>query len=139
MGIEIKDIYDDLFLNVILPEGWKIKATNHSMWNEVYDNKGRKRIMFFYKGAFYDRDAFSNFEHRFTVREVPFDEYKINASYEERKSKNWYGVVYDSEKEIFRTKGKIKEKYDDNSLIKECVEYLKKNYPLYEDINAYWD
>lgn len=139
MGIKIIDGYDDLFLNVILPEGWKIKATDHSMWNELIDNENRKRISFFYKGAFYDRDAFSNFEHRYTFSEMPFDEYKTNATYEDRKAKEWYGIVYDCGKEIFRTDGFLNKQYGDDVLIDACKHYLNKHYPLWEDINAYWD
>ena len=62
MGITIVDEYDDLFWNVNLPEGWKIEATSHSMWNNLYDNKGRKRANFFYKA--FD-DAFINFDTRY--------------------------------------------------------------------------
>lgn len=138
MSIEIIDEYDDLFFNVSLPDGWEVKPTGHSMWNEVIDNKGRKRISFFYKGAFYDRDAFSNFEKRYSYSEMPFDDYKTNASYEERKSKEWYGVVYDCGKEIFRTKPIVNKDYFDESLRRQCVEYLNLNYKLWEDINAYW-
>jgi len=67
MGIEITGEYDDLFYTVELPEGWQIKSTDHPMWNAVVDAKGRKRISFFYKSAFYDRDAFSNFERRIHI------------------------------------------------------------------------
>ncbi|MEK6880300.1 MAG: hypothetical protein AABY22_11860, partial [Nanoarchaeota archaeon] len=67
MGIKVientKD--DDLFMNVILPDGWKKQGTDHSMWNNLIDNKGRIRATFFYKAAFYDRDAFINFETRY--------------------------------------------------------------------------
>lgn len=139
MGIKIIEEHDDLFLNVILPDGWKIKGTGHSMWNEVFDNKNRKRITFFYKGVFYDRDAFSNFEQRYTYSEMPFDEYKTDATYEERQAKEWYGIVYDCGKEIFKTKGIINKGYFDDSLKKQCIEYLNENYPLWGDINAYWN
>lgn len=139
MGIKVIEEYDDLFLNVILPNGWKIKPTNHSMWNEVIDDKNRKRITFFYKGAFYDRDAFSDFENRYSFSEMPFDDYKTDASYEERKSKEWYGVVYDCGKEIFRTEPIVNKDYFDESLKCQCKDYLNNNYPLWEDINAYWD
>ena len=61
VGIEILDSYDDLFWNVKLPEGWEVKATDHTMWNELVDDKSRKRASFFYKAAFYARDAFIRF------------------------------------------------------------------------------
>lgn len=95
--------------------------------------------MFFYKGAFYDRDAFSDFEKRYSYSEMPFDDYKTDASYDERKSKEWYGVVYDCNKEIFRTKPIVNKDYFDTSLSNQCTAYLNENYPLWEDINAYWN
>lgn len=48
---------DDLFVNVTLPVGWSKRATDHSMWSELVDDKDRKRANIFYKAAFYDRSA----------------------------------------------------------------------------------
>ncbi len=144
MGIGIVEQYDDLFYVVELPSGWKIKPTDHSMWNDVYDNKDRKRINFFYKGAFYDRDAFVNFNTRYTVGVVPFDGYNSNLTYDERKMNPWYGVVYDCGKEIFRTTGEVSpdgsvEVWDIQENQKRLVlDYINKNYPNWEDINCYW-
>lgn len=82
MGIKVIDEYDDLFFNVELPKDWEIKPTEHYLWNDVVDNHGRKRISFFYKSAFYDRDAFSNFERRFKISyEIP--DYDV-ADFEEK-------------------------------------------------------
>lgn len=53
---------DDLFMGVKLPAGWKVQPTDHSMWSDLIDNEGKKRASIFYKAAFYDRDAFINFE-----------------------------------------------------------------------------
>ena len=52
---------DNLFLDVILPEGWELKATGHSMWNQLIDKEGREVATIFYKAAFYDREAFIDF------------------------------------------------------------------------------
>ena len=60
LGITIIGPTCDLFSEVQLPEGWTIRATDHSMWNEVLDDKGEVRATYFYKAAFYDRDAFIN-------------------------------------------------------------------------------
>lgn len=73
----------------------------------MFDDKGRKRMNFFYKAAFYDRDAFVNFNTRYSISVVPFDEYKTNATYKERSINPWYGVVYDCGNEIFRTVGEV--------------------------------
>jgi len=145
MGIQVIDEYDDLFYTVRLPEGWEIKPTDHSMWNDVFDDKSRKRMNFFYKGSFYDRDAFVNFCIRYTVSVEPFDKYESDASYEERSIKPWYGVVHDCGVEIFRTTGAVSHDgsisvWDIQESQKKLVlDFINKNYPQWEDINSYWD
>ena len=49
---------DPLFTDVILPKGWKVQPTDHSMWSELLDETGATRAVVFYKAAFYDRRAF---------------------------------------------------------------------------------
>lgn len=61
LGIIITGEYDDLFYNVTLPENWEIRATDHTMWNELVDAEGRVVAKFFYKAAIYDRSAFIRF------------------------------------------------------------------------------
>lgn len=51
---------DDLFFEVELPAGWKIVATDHTMWSNLIDEDGKITASIFYKAAFYDRDAFFN-------------------------------------------------------------------------------
>jgi hypothetical protein len=58
---------DDIFVTVKFPDGWEIKATDHSMWSDLLDDKGRKRGAIFYKAAFYDRSAHMNLTRRFSV------------------------------------------------------------------------
>lgn len=48
MGIKFGADVDDLFVTAQLPEGWKKQATDHSMWSDVLDEKGRKRAAIFY-------------------------------------------------------------------------------------------
>ena len=57
MGIVFGEDVDDLFVEVKLPEGWKKVPTDHSMWTDLVDEKGRKRASIFYKAAFYDMSA----------------------------------------------------------------------------------
>ncbi len=47
MGIVVGDNIDDLFMSVVLPEGWSIKSTDHSMYLNLVDNKGYKRASIF--------------------------------------------------------------------------------------------
>lgn len=143
MGIEIIDEYDDLFWNVVLPEGWEIKATDHSMWNDLFDDKGRKRANFFYKAAFYDRDAFINFSTRFHtgVNHIadPSEDYEI------WKESDYQGTVRDGDEIIYCTEcvpvtGSY---YGDDAVktgLQEKLEvFMKEHYPEYENIHAYWD
>ena len=53
-----KPLLDDpLFCIAELPSGWSKRATDHSMWSELIDDKGVVRAHIFYKAAFYDRRA----------------------------------------------------------------------------------
>lgn len=144
MGIKIIGDYDDLFYSVELPTGWEIKPTDHSMWNEVIDDKGRVRISFFYKGAFYDRDAFSNFERRYDYSTLPFDDYKTHATSEERLTKPWSLCVTDCDKRLKiikeRTITTNEEKWKMMTEFDNIGEkYMNEHYPDWMDINAYWD
>ena len=143
MGITIVGQYDDLFYDVQLPEGWEIKATDHSMWNDLFDDKGRKRANFFYKAAFYDRDAFINFETRFHLSVGHTAD--SSGDYDAWRKSDFQGRIKDGEIVIFET-SRMKT-YGDyrqdeaikNALMEELIEYMKNHYPDYEDVNAYWD
>ena len=144
MGIKILGEVDGLFYSVELPAGWEIKPTDHSMWNDVLDDKGRKRITFFYKGAFYDRNAFSNFLHRYSYNVLPFDNYKSDIPYDERYSKPWTVYLTDSGENIEvlaeRTFLDASDYFKNESSLSDLAkQYLNEHYPDWEDINAYWD
>ena len=144
MGIKIIDEYDDLFWNVQLPDGWEIKATSHSMWNDLLDDKGRKRASFFYKAAFYDRDAFINFDTRYTTCVDHTADY-AEVGYESWCKSPTIGHVKDCGKIIHSTAAK--DSFDDyrkqdevEKVTKEELEnYMAEHYPDYKDVNAYWD
>jgi hypothetical protein len=63
---------DPLFQHVELPEGWRKVASDHRLWSDIVDERGRKRASVFYKAAFYDRRAFARLRPRFIV-EVNYD------------------------------------------------------------------
>ncbi len=60
LGVVFGDDFDDLFIFVTLPDGWRKEPTDHSMWSKLVDNEGVEIASIFYKAAFYDRDAFIN-------------------------------------------------------------------------------
>ena len=63
LGIEVVAEVDDLFYEVVLPDGWQVKPHSDSAyWSDIVDENGKCIGDVFYKAAFYDRDAFVNFE-----------------------------------------------------------------------------
>jgi hypothetical protein len=73
LGFSIKGT-DELFHAVVLPPGWEIVPTGHSMWSNINFN-GVTVMTMFYKGAFYDRRADLNIHEKFAIRfEVTQDE-----------------------------------------------------------------
>lgn len=144
MGIKVVDKYDDLFYNVILPDGWKKEATGHSMWNNLLDNKDRVRATIFYKAAFYDRDAFINFERRFTTDCVLAEDAPSELSWSEKQLLPHYGVIKDCGRVIAGTAERSakndREAYDIHNQMRDvATKRLKEMWPDFEDVNAYWD
>lgn len=137
MGIKVftSSKGDDLFLGVKLPDGWKKETTDHSMWNNLIDDKGRIRARFFYKAAFYDRDSFINFNHRY----ISTQEYVKDASPSE---KGFYPKFYCVKDQgtgeiLFRTE--ITTGYENETLSLEADNWLNEHFPNHADLNAYWD
>jgi hypothetical protein len=52
---------DESFYDVELPKGWKVEATDHSMWSKLLDEDKKERASVFYKAAFYDRKCHITF------------------------------------------------------------------------------
>lgn len=167
MGIKVigETKGDNLFLDVELPKGWKLKSTEHSMHNDLIDDKGRKRAAIFYKAAFYDRKADISFVKRidFRVDRLAFLEgnYSLaDGEYVGYKTP-YVGRVIDFDgKVLFETEhiecdveyvdskkgGKYySDDYKEKSFIIEeslrakCLKFLSEEYPNYNDFNAYWD
>jgi hypothetical protein len=132
---------DPLFQFVTLPPGWRKERTDHSMWSDLKDNKGRKRAGIFYKAAFYDRKASANVVPRFSVsREYPtkgdYDTYSV--------------TVLDAGVELFRTEPrtrpecKTKEEWAAEDAAeaahqKIATDWLEERYQQWRDKRAYWD
>lgn len=156
---------DSLFLDVKLLKGWELKVTDHSMWSDLIDDKGRKRAEIFYKAAFYDRSAFIRFNNRISYRVARIGYHNNDYSQDENHNYNaaktpFCGIVKDFDnKTLFKTEESMieieykggkrgtgyTEKYKylvaevEKRFEKECLEFLKKNYPNWEDELAYWD
>lgn len=145
LGFTILETGDDLFIDCVFPEGWKLKATDHSMHNELLNEKGRKRAGIFYKAAFYDRSANINIINNigYVVDHIGF----INGNYD-RDEKGYVsektpfvGMVKDaSENVLFITSEKLMKTTELEAMLKNlCLEFLADNYPDYENPFKYWD
>ena len=68
MGVEFGDPSDDIFVYAKLPEGWKVRPTDHPLWSDLVNEQGRTIATIFYKAAFYDRSAHMNLVPRARLR-----------------------------------------------------------------------
>jgi hypothetical protein len=138
MGIVFGDNADDLFVNVTLPEGWTKQATDHSMWSDLLDDKGRKRAAIFYKAAFYARNAHLSLNRRFGFTTYESCDAEGNdADYNEATHQKV--VIWDGGEEI-KVIG-LWEKQDYKAadpLGAEARDWLQENYPDWQNPMAYW-
>lgn len=147
LGFVFGECADNLFINVQFPKGWKKIPTDHSMWSDIIDDKGRKRGAIFYKAAFYDMDAFCSLNRRYSSSTQPIDGWNGN-----RRGGKYIGVVKDGDKIIFKTEPTSSEPnsqaqraqflvwYEEkDKKDEEAKKWLAKNFPKYDDVLAYWD
>lgn len=141
LGFKFGNSTDSIFVEATFPAGWQKRPTDHSMWSEIVDDKGRKRGMIFYKAAFYDRSAHARLERRFGVSQT-------------------YGGQGATTEDVFVTDacGKIERRVDGlekpdwqnrdksriaddkiNAARAELLAWLKENYPEFHSPTAYWD
>ena len=150
-GIEFgPSVEGELFRNALLPDDWKLKATDHSMHSELLDDKGRVRASIFYKAAFYDRSARVSIQRRFYVEEVFGD-----GSFEDAKDVTYQ--VTDAQAQVFRSaprhvpgfpghddmkkfeEWKSSQNAAETEGKEECIQWLVgKGYPEWEHPARYW-
>lgn len=123
---------DPMFTNVTLPAGWAKKETDHSMWSDLVDEKGRKRAGIFYKAAFYDRSAHIRPCNRFSA--TPDVDHEKNTV---------VGTVLDAGQVVWRsaeTREYGSGKYANyDAACGEAVAWLNEHYPDWKNVGAYWD
>ncbi|MCU0652793.1 MAG: hypothetical protein MUD10_00855 [Candidatus Pacebacteria bacterium] len=127
---------DKLFQYVKLPAGWKKEATDHSMWSNLVDEKGRIRATIFYKAAFYDRDAFIRLKTRFGIQ------YEYDREDTEHVA---VASVTDCGKVVHTTEPlplpeDDRKKYEASDKAKEAARtWLDENYQDWKNPGACWD
>lgn len=132
LGIEILDEVDDLFTKVNLPTGWAKRPTDHSMWSQLVDDKGRKRAGIFYKAAFYDMAAHISFNRRYSAQKQPVNGWNNDSDDDAR-----VGVILDGDVEIWRSEPF--ERADYEAPHKAATAKLDEMFPLWRDVTAYWN
>jgi len=139
LGFVFGEDADDTFVYVTFPKGWKKLPTDHSMWSDLIDDKGRKRGAIFFKAAFYDRRADMHLTNRFSYGRFyeHHDEYIDNVI-------QYY--VMDCDKIVFKTlplsceKQYSEEWWEKDKTCSEWAQnWLNEEYPNWEDPMAYWE
>ena len=125
LGFIFHENEDRLFVNVLFPVGWKKQPTDHSMWSDLLDDKGRKRAAIFYKAAFYDRSAHIHFCHRFSV-----GCYSDDNTVTIKDCGTVAHVIGEHPKGDYKAMDELREK---------AAAWLNEKYPLWNDAQAYWD
>lgn len=130
---------DDLFVNVTFPPGWNKKASDHSMWSYLLDDKGRERARIFYKAAFYDRSAHLTLNRRYVCKRTYLGEDLKPANGNPTRVQH---TVHDTGVNVALFDGGITG-YSDyangDAHDKRCKEWLLENFPQADDPTAYWD
>lgn len=140
-GIVFGEQTDPLFRHVELPAGWRLVPSDHAMWSELVDDRGRKRAGVFYKAAFYDRKASIQLELRFTVCRVYDREARDTVQFE----------VLDCGRSVHRTAqeapaipkretgGHAAHRELETCLQAECEAWLDERFPRWREYDAHWD
>jgi hypothetical protein len=135
MGIVFGDPVegDPMFTHCTLPTGWKKGPTDHSMWSDLVDDKGRKRAGIFYKAAFYDRSAHMS---------APYARIRVDADYEQKDFT--FGEVKDGATVLFRTEDirpidGEKMWYTRDRACKAAATWADEHFPDWQNATANWD
>lgn len=141
MGFKFGADVNKLFVSVTMPAGWKKQATDHSMWSELVDDKGRKRASIFYKAAFYDERADMHLERRYNVQGYRgCDKDGKDTDPKNYQPEYFACVVTDAGKEIHRLGIRARDDYATGDVLdKEGREWLTAKFPQWNDATAYWD
>lgn len=143
LGFKFGEPEDDLFIAVTFPKGWSKRATEHSMWSEILDDKGRKRGSVFYKAAFYDRSAHAHLERRYIVTGEYLDASGAEHNWESaERPASQRCIVRDNAdgKVLFKTESAPRDDYRKHDEFSDAASaWLKENFPDNDNVLAYWD
>jgi hypothetical protein len=152
LGFRFGEDIGKLFVSVEFPEGWKIEPTDHYMWSDLVDNRGRKRGSIFYKPDFWDQDAFIRLNRRYygTVERDYDWVYAHEAEYPDRRDAyqnqpqtlkiiDHDGTILWSHGPTTPTKEGIAWPESDDFFHRMVEVTLDHMFPEHKDVMAYWD
>jgi hypothetical protein len=129
MGVVFGADVDDIFVIVVLPAGWAKAPTEHSMWSDLRDERGRVRANIFYKAAFYDRNA-----HISLTRYV-----NLTRSYDDNNNTTDARVVNAEGRVLFATERVVRDDYETTDRLEAAARaYADEHYPDWQNPLAYW-
>lgn len=128
LGFKFGADVDDIFITCKLPPGWKKQATDHSMYSDLLDEKGRKRASIFYKAAFYDRRADLTLSRRYSVN-----------GYEKGSSNDSFRVAAKDCDTVIHEFGETADYNTRQTLKQQGWAWLAERFPEWESPHAYWD
>lgn len=137
---------DPMFTYVTLPDGWvKKPSRDHSMYVDIFDDRGRKRGMYFFKNAFYDRRANCwSPERRFYISEDYTHKDMLCVQVTDRGSVEPI-VIFATEPVPKPSGAGGHEEYEELERMRvaeyeRCITWLVgQGYPDYKNFLAYWD
>ena len=141
LGFTFSDIPgDDVLCKATLPEGWRIKATDHSMWNDIIDQNGRKRGSMFYKSSFYDRSAHMNLNCRYGVRlDYIGEDYATTEIYFGNDSEKLFVAGQVCTPKNATREERLARYAEEDRLKAIAKKFGDENYPNWQSVHAYWN
>ena len=149
LSIEFPGGGDDVLQPALLPPGWRLEPTDHSMWSDLVDANGNKRGSMFYKAAFYNRSAFIRLEHRYTATSEFGEQNEAGRPIDENKYRRSCVVDNQTGEHLHESdwQPKPKGEGDEERAIWTAQDtadlaartWLTEHYPDHDDPMAYWD
>lgn len=139
LGFVFGERIDDLFVNVVMPDGWEKVPTDHSMWSDLIDPQGRKRGSIFYKAAFYDRSAKLHLDCRYWVDMDSVGGRDAYESYDDYRDADQVVTVIDKfTGETIYTSDPFQPPSDYVERLKVREAWINEHYPDWRNPAAYW-
>lgn len=132
---------DPLFVDVVLPEGWKkVPCRDDSRTTHLVDDKDNRRAYMWYKAASYDRKAYGGVRRRYEIRVRHFDDYTTSVAWVvDQKDPDRVRSVFQTADRVHASDRECLDPENEKSLRAECEAWLAANLPDWKSCAAYWD